>query len=117
MLLCAKLYIHKNTLVLQVYYMNECIATVRVPSKLKQDAEEIIKEGYFKNFSDILVAGLRQQVQTYKPSNAVLEGRAARKAVWDYYLKKAKGNAELASKLEFADGKKIEEAEPEFFKL
>ena len=96
--------------------MNECITTVRVPVKLKEEAEKLVKQGYFKNLSDILVTGLRDQIQTYKPSKAVLESREAKKAVWDYYLKKAKGDTKLAVELHFKDIKKGEAEEPEFFK-
>ena len=76
--------------------MNECITTVRVPIKLKEQAEDLIKQGYFKNLSDLLVTGLRDQIQTYSPNFTALVVRKIRKDWEEELMAKAKGNKKKA---------------------
>lgn len=96
--------------------MNDVVVTVRLPRKLKEDIDLVVREGDFKNVSDLLLSGARKEVETYKPTHATLLVRKARKEIWEGYLKKAKGNSKKAADLYFADLKKLEEEDPDFLK-
>lgn len=86
--------------------MNDVVVTVRLPRKLKEDVDLVVKEGNFKNVSDLVVASVRKEVETYKPSRATLLVRKARKEIWEDYLKRANGDINKAIKLHHEDGKK-----------
>ena len=94
--------------------MSNIIATVRLPKKLKQQAEYLVKKGYFKNLSDALITGLRREVRECMTLESV---KNAKEQVWQEYLSKAGGDPEKASKLYLEDAKKYQKEHPEFFKL
>lgn len=97
---------------------NQATITVRVPAQLRKSIMRLVDAGFYKNFSDAVLAGLRREVNEL--DTAVVQSREAKKAVWDEYLKKAGGDREKASKLMFEDGKKWEAEEekknPGFFR-
>ena len=96
---------------------NSIITSIVLPRKLKEEIKEIVKAGYFKNVSDLLVTGARHEVDKYQPSRATLISRAAKKKVDEYYLKKAKGSRKKAADLMFEDFKKYEKEDPNFFRF
>lgn len=96
--------------------MNTVTATVRLPKKLKQEADKLVKKGYFKNLSDAMIAGLRHETEIHRTEDTVREIKEIRKKMWDEYLKKANGDPEKASKIMFREIKKEEAKEPWFYK-
>ncbi|MBS3060220.1 MAG: hypothetical protein J4432_01780 [DPANN group archaeon] len=91
-------------------------ATVRIPVALKKDADKMIKSGHYKNMSDLLISGLRLEIRESN-KDAVTQSREAKRDIWEHYMKLAKGDLELATKLELADIKKGEAEEPWFYVL
>jgi len=64
-------------------------ATVKFPPRLREEALDLVKEGYFKNFSEVAVSGIRRIVQEYHLSNAAREARQIRDRIWTEFLEKA----------------------------
>ena len=89
--------------------METIVTTVRLPPKVKRAAENLVKEGLFKNFSDVVLAGLRREIYEN-------EAREAREGVWRDYLNKAGGSAEKASKLYLHDATEYQKQHPGLFK-
>lgn len=91
--------------------------TVRVPLKLKQAADRLVSVGYYKNFSDVVVSGLRHEVLGERLTFAVREAREAKKAVWEEELRKAGGDPKKAIKLMGKEDEKMYKEDPGFWRL
>ncbi|MFH0986788.1 MAG: hypothetical protein V1911_01930 [Candidatus Micrarchaeota archaeon] len=91
--------------------------TVRVPEQLRTEAEILVKEGYFRSLSDVIVSGLRREIVETGPAKATLALRESNRKMWDEYRKKAKGDEEKAWSLYFNDLKKIEKKYTKIFKV
>ena len=79
--------------------MNMVTTSVRVPIRIKEEAEALIKEGYFKNLSEFIVSGMRKELTEYSPSKAVRDIREFRHRTWQNFLKEANGDYKKAAKL------------------
>ena len=85
------------------------VTTVRLPARVKAEAERLVADGLFKNFSDVVLAGLRREIDASR-------AREARERVWRDYAARAGGDAEKASRLYLADAEAYQKAHPELFR-
>lgn len=92
---------------------------VRMPIKLKKEAEKMVKKGYYNSISELVVASVRNEVNKIKELNKATKEieliRMARKQVWSEFLKKAHGNPKKASELMSKEAEKIYSKEPNFW--
>ncbi len=89
--------------------MSAVVTTVRLPARVKEEAEVLVREGLFKNFSDVVLAGLRREIDAHKVCEA-------RERVWRDYVERAGGDAKKASSLYLKDAEEYQKAHPELFK-
>ena len=97
--------------------MGNITTTVRIPSKLKEAADNLIEKGYYKNFSDIMVSGLRYELNEGHIPLCVKESREGKKAVWSEYLKKGNGDPQKAIKIMQAEDDEAYAKNPDFWQL
>lgn len=64
--------------------------TLTIPEKLYNESMKLIAAGYFANFSDLVRAGLRDEIKTYHP---VLHDR------WDGIISLENKDEELPDKI------------------
>ena len=95
--------------------MNDVVVTVRLPRKLKEDIDQSVKDGRFKNVSDVIVSAARREVELFKISQAILTARKAKKELWERYLKRANGDSKKAAELFSKESKEYEDQNPGFF--
>lgn len=89
--------------------------SVRIPKKLKIEAESLVKNGYYGNFSDLVVNALRDEVKEHKMlSSSVKDVRRVRARIWSDYLKKAGNDPRKAAKLMYEEDLKASENDPTF---
>ena len=89
--------------------MSTVVTTVRLPAQVKKEAEQLVKKGFFKNFSDVVLAGLRLEIYGHQI-------RDAREKVWRDYLSQAGGDSEKAAKLYLKEAKEYQKKHPELFR-
>ncbi|MCK4327336.1 MAG: hypothetical protein KAW41_02560 [Candidatus Diapherotrites archaeon] len=89
--------------------MSTVVTTVRLPARVKQEAESLVHKGLFKNFSDVVLAGLRREINAHT-------AREAREQVWRDYLERSGGDAEKASRLYLRDAEEYQKKHPGLFK-
>ncbi len=97
--------------------MGVMVTTVRIPVKLKEYADKLVEEGYYKNFSDLVISGLRREVFENNMTLAVKKAREAKKAVWEEALKKARGDPDKAIKIMQKEAEKLYASDPSFWSL
>lgn len=51
---------------MEVYVMENVRVNVLLPEKLLQESKNLVKKGYFSNFSEIVREGLRKEIINYK---------------------------------------------------
>lgn len=91
--------------------------SVRIPPKVKKDAEELVKEGYFGNLSRLIVTAVREKVEEYKRlDSSVRDSRKAKAQVWREYLDKAEGSPEKALKIMQREAQEEYESNPGFWR-
>ena len=91
--------------------------SIRIPKLLKKEAYQLIKKGYYSDFSSLVVTALRDEIKEYKKLNSsVKDVREIRQKIWQEYLEKAKGNPKKAAKLMYEEDLKDYEKNPEFWK-
>lgn len=83
--------------------------SVRIPIKIKEEADKLVEEGYFKNMSELVVNGIRNEIKEYSPSKAVRDIREFRDKTWQDFIKKAGGDKGKAADMCFDEIKKFEE--------
>ena len=88
--------------------MESGVVAVRVPAKLRSEAERLVKEGYFRSLSEVIVSGLRREIIEHGPSKATLLLRKQDKKMWAEYMKKAGGDNDKAIDLYLEDLREIE---------
>lgn len=92
--------------------------TVRIPVKLREEADALVQKGYYKNLSDLILSCLR--IEVHKKVDAVKMIRDLRDKETKKYIKKAGGDPKKGFDLFFNDLMKFQEEEikknPEFWK-
>lgn len=98
------LYYNCNTEVLcWGVWMESAVVAVRVPAGLKSEAERLVKAGYFRSLSEVIVSGLRREVIECGPSKATLLLRKQNERMWAEYMRKANGDYDRAVGLYLGD--------------
>ncbi|MFH0986565.1 MAG: ribbon-helix-helix domain-containing protein, partial [Candidatus Micrarchaeota archaeon] len=87
--------------------------SVRLPAKLKDEAETLVKKGYYGNFSDLITAALRDEIKEHKMlSSSVKDVREIRAKIWGDYMKRAGGNSKKAARLMYEEDLKACDGNP-----
>lgn len=70
------------------------ITSVRIPQALRDEAELLVESGRYKNISDVLVAGLRRELESHKHAKVEVLGKKIAKKVGkkllSHYLERRK---------------------------
>jgi len=92
---------------------------VRLPARLKKEAEKLVRKGYYKSVSELIVSSLRNEIMNFKKTAKALkdieEVRKAREEVLTDFMRKAGGDTNKALKLMQEEAEKIYKKEPEFW--
>ncbi|MFH0987066.1 MAG: ribbon-helix-helix domain-containing protein [Candidatus Micrarchaeota archaeon] len=90
---------------------------VKLPPQLKKQADGLVRKGYFKTISELMTASLREKIEDYRKPDPVKTARAAKKAVWEEYMKKGNGDPELATTIMMKEAEEEYKKDPEFWGL
>lgn len=91
--------------------------SVRIPPRVREEAQKLVEEGYFGNLSQLIVTSLRKKLKEYREMDmSVKESRKAKARLWENYLQKADGDPEKASKMMIKDAQKEYNERPDFWK-
>jgi len=81
--------------------------SIKFPPRLKEGVQDLIDEGHFKTFSDVIITGTRQVVNEYHPQSAANQVRRIRDKLCDDLMKRAKGDKKKARELMMKEQEEI----------